>query len=213
MIKTILRTIAALVGFFALGLQFWLMAGDRSLPGLFATTIEFFSYFTMLSNTLAAFAMLAPLTAPASGVGRFLSKPSVRTATAGYLIVVAAVYYLFLRNIGDDHGWERFADQLMHYATPALFVVDWIFFVPKGQVHWTVLGTSLVTPVVYGIWTMIHGARIGWYPYPFFDATKFGFPKTFANLSVFFGMFIGVTLALVVIDRIIALLQRYTNQS
>ena len=120
MIKTILRTIAALVGFFALGLQFWLMAGDRSLPGLFATTIEFFSYFTMLSNTLAAFAMLAPLTAPASGVGRFLSKPSVRTATAGYLIVVAAVYFLFLRNIGDDHGWERFADQLMHYATPAL---------------------------------------------------------------------------------------------
>jgi hypothetical protein len=212
MMRTILRAIAAVVGLFALGLQFWLMLGNRSLPGLFATTIKFFSYFTMLSNALAVCAMVAPLAAPASRVGRFLSKPSVRLAITEYLIVVAAVYYVFLRNIGDDHGWERFADQLMHYVTPALFMLDWLAFVPKGQVRCTILGTSLITPVVYGIWILLHGAHTAWYPYPFFNAAKFGYPRTLAHLTFFLGMFISVALALIVIDRVIASL-RHRNQS
>jgi hypothetical protein len=213
MMKTILRTIAALTGFSALGLQFWLMVGDTSPLGLIGSTIEFFSYFTMLINTSAAFAMFLPLTASTSGAGRFLSKPSVRTATAGYMIIVAVVYFLFLRNIGDDQGWERFADQLMHYATPILFMIDWLTFVPKGQVHWTMIGTSLVVPIVYGIWTMVHGALTGWYPYPFFDLTKLGYPKTLANFTGFIGAFIAVALALVVIDRMIGSLQRHADRT
>jgi hypothetical protein len=55
----------------------------------------------------------------------------VRTAIAGYLIVVGVTYVLFLRHVGDDHGLERVADQLMHYVTPTLFIIDWLAFVPK----------------------------------------------------------------------------------
>jgi hypothetical protein len=62
--------------------------------------------------------MLMPLIVPDSWAGRFLSRSSVRTAIAVYLIVVGLTYFLFLRHIGNDQGWERVADQVMHYATP-----------------------------------------------------------------------------------------------
>src|SRR6476660_8715735 len=131
--KATLRAIAAGIGIVALVLQFWLEIRLPRGPGLFKSAVNFFSYFTILANSAAAFAMLMPLIAPDSGVGRFLSKPSVRTAIAGYLIVAGVTYVLFLRHVGDDHGLERGADQLMHYVTPMLFIIDWLAFVPKGH--------------------------------------------------------------------------------
>jgi len=86
--KTTLRAIAAATVFFALALQFWLEIHIPRAPGLFKSTVNFFSYFTILANCAAALAMLVPLIAPDRGAGRFLSQPSVRTAIAAYLIVV-----------------------------------------------------------------------------------------------------------------------------
>jgi hypothetical protein len=191
------------MGFSALALQFWLEVRLPHGPGIVGSTINFFSYFTILANTFAAFAMLVPLVASDGGLGRFLSRPSVRTAIAGYMIIVGAIYFLFLRHIGNDQGLERRADQLMHYATPILFMIDWLVFVPKGHVPWTMIGTSLITPTVYGIWIMGHGALTDWYPYPFVDPTKLGHPRAFMNMAGCLGMFVVVALALVVLDRII----------
>jgi hypothetical protein len=153
--------------------------------------------------------MLMPLIAPDSRAGRFVSTPSVRAALAGYLIVIGFTYFLFLRNVGNDQGWERIADQVLHYATPALFMIDWLVFVPKGNIPWTMVGTSLVAPFLYGVWTAVHGALANWYPYPFFDATKHGHLKTSISMATFVGVFIGVALMLVVIDRIMGWLRRH----
>src|SRR5262245_44232631 len=109
--NTFLRAIAAATGFAALGLQYWLEVHLPRGPGLLASTINYFSYFTIPSNTAAACAMLLPLIAPHSMLARFLLDPSVRTAIAGYLMVVAATYFFFLRFIGDDYGLERLADR------------------------------------------------------------------------------------------------------
>jgi hypothetical protein len=137
MMKTTLRVVAAATGFSALALQYWLEVHLPKAPGLFVSTINFFSYFTILANAAAAFAMLVPLVAPNGSMAHFLSKPSVRTAIAAYLIVVAVTYYAVLRFVGDDYGLERIADRLMHYVTPLLFLTDWVAFVPKGRVPWT----------------------------------------------------------------------------
>ena len=200
--KTTLRAIAAATGLFALALQFWLEVHLPRGPGLFRSTVNFFSYFTILANGAAALAMLAPLIAQDSGMGRFLSKPSVRTAIAAYLIVVGITYLLFLRHVGDDQGLERVADQLMHYLTPALFVIDWLAFVPKGHVPWTMIGTSLAPPIVYGIWTIAHGAVTSWYPYSFVNMRSLGYQVGLANMASFLIVFTAIAVALVVIDRI-----------
>ena len=206
--KTTLRAIAAAAGFFALALQFWLEIHIPRAPGLLKSTVNFFSYFTILANCAAALAMLVPLIARDRGAGRFLSQPSVRTAIAAYLIVVGITYLLFLRHVGDDQGLERVADQLMHYVTPVLFMIDWIAFVPKGRVPWTMIGTSLIPPLAYGVWTMVHGAVANWYPYPFVNATKFGHHGVLMYMARFLGAFVAVALALVVVDRILGSIQQ-----
>ena len=208
MMKSAFRTIAALTGLSALALQFWLELRLPHGPGIIGSTINFFSYFTVLANAFAALAMLLPLAAPDAALGRFLSRPSVRTTIAGYMIIVGAIYFLFLRYIGDDQGLERLADQLLHYAAPILFLVDWFAFVPKGHVPWTIIGTSLIAPILYGFWTVGHGALTNWYPYPFVDVTKLGHQKALLNMAACLAMFVAVAPPLVVVDRIIGSLQR-----
>ena len=77
MMKSAFRTIAALTGLSALALQFWLELRLPHGPGIIGSTINFFSYFTVLANAFAALAMLLPLAAPDAALGRFLSRPSV----------------------------------------------------------------------------------------------------------------------------------------
>ena len=145
--------------------------------------------------------MLVQLMAPDSSIGRFLSAPSVRTAIASYLIVVGITYFFFLRFVGDDRGLERIADQLMHYVTPLLFMMDWIAFVPKGRVPWKIVGTSLLPPLAYGLWTLVHGAVTGWYPYPFINMRSLGYQDGLGSMAGFVVVFVAIAVALVAIDR------------
>jgi hypothetical protein len=201
--QTTLRVIAAAAGLIALALQFVLEIQIPRGPGLFGSTINYFSYFTILANVAAAVAMLMPVIAPDSGLGRFLSRPSVRTAIASYLIVVGITYVLFLRHVGNDQGLERVADELMHYFTPVLFMADWLAFVPKGHVPWRMIWISLIPPMVYGLWTIVHGATTRWYPYPFVDMRSLGYQEGLMNMASFLVVFIAVQLTLIVIDRTI----------
>jgi hypothetical protein len=135
-------------------------------------------------------------------------EPSVRTAIAGYLMVVAATYFFFLRFIGDDYGLERLADRLMHYVTPLLFMIDWIAFVPKGRVPWSLAGTSLLAPLAYGVWTLLHGAVADWYPYPFVNMRSLGYQQGLEHMAGFVVVFAGIALVLIMLDRILGSVQR-----
>jgi len=83
-------------------------------------------------------------------------------------------------------------------------MIDWLVFVSKGQVPWTIVGTSLVIPILYGVWTLVHGALTGWYPYSFFDVTRIGYAKTLVNFGGFLCMFVAMALALFLLDRLVA---------
>jgi hypothetical protein len=166
-------------------------------------TIEFFCFFTILTNCLAALAMALPVIAPRSAPGRFFDRPSVRTAIAGYIIIVSAVYHFILRSYWDPKGWARVADVLLHYVTPALFVLDWTLFVPKGHVPWRTVLTSLSFPLAYIAWTLVHGAQTNWYPYPFVDVRELGLQKVLLNSGGLFGVFLAVTAGLTMLNRLI----------
>ena len=63
------------------------------------------------------------------------------------------------------------------------------------------IGASLVLPIGYGIWTLLHGAVTKWYPYPFVDVTQLGLVRVLANLGGLLALFAAVALALVIADR------------
>ena len=178
---TAYRFVAAALGWLALGLQYWLMMTADAPTDPVNRTINFFSFFTILCNILAALAMTAPLIAPNSSLGRFFDKPSVRTALATYIIVVAVTYHLLLRDLWDPQGWQKVADYTLHYVAPALFALDWLVFVPKRDVRWSTALAAMVFPLIYLGWTLYHGSWSGFYPYPFIDVSKLGLERVLMN--------------------------------
>ena len=195
------RAVFACVGWFALILQYGLTISGNPHMGAGELTLNFFSYFTILSNILAALALTAPVVAPNSRLGRWSASEGVRAAVAMYIVVVGVVYHFLLAGIWAPQGWSLLANNLLHYVMPAAFVVDWLAFTPKGRLRWADPVKWLVPVLIYGGWTLLHGKLSGWWPYWFTDVDKLGLGKVmlyFAGLLVFFLI---VGLIVVAIDR------------
>jgi hypothetical protein len=201
MTSTIYRAIAGVFTALCVGLQYALTVHGDSLAALGASSLKFFSFFTILTNILAAAALLVPLVAPRSWLGEYLSRPSVRTVIAGYLIMVGTVYYLLLRDLSHRQGFSLMLEQTLHYVTPPLFVIDWTLFVPKRGVDWRVGYAALVFPLLYVVWALVHGVLTGWYPYPFLDVADLGYPRTLINVAGLIAIFLALEVALVAIGR------------
>jgi hypothetical protein len=201
MSSTIYRAIAGAFIALCVGLQYALTVHWGSLAGGAASSLKFFSFFTILTNILAAAALLVPLIAPRSWLGEYLSRPSVRTVIAGYIIMVGTVYFLLLRDLSHRQGFSLLLEQTLHYVTPPLFVIDWALFVPKRDVDWRVGFAALLFPLVYVVWTLVHGAATGWYPYPFLDVSELGYPVTLLNVGGLIAIFLALEVALVAIGR------------
>ncbi|HAH64441.1 MAG TPA: hypothetical protein DCL72_02950, partial [Rhizobiales bacterium] len=166
-------------------------------------TIRYFSYFTMLSNILVALAMTLPWLAPNSALAAFFSRPSVRTALATYIIIVAAIYHVILRPLWNPQGWQLVADMIEHVATPGLYMVDWLLFVPKGTIAAKSVLGWLIFPIAYAAYSLIHGAVTGYYPYPFLNVSELGYERVLVNMAALAATFAALGLVLVAIDRML----------
>ena len=204
MLQTIYRAAAGVFIAVCVIAQYWLLVRGDSLAGMAGSSLRFFSFFTILTNVLAAVTLLWPLVAPRSRLGLFLSRPPVRTAVTGYIIVVGVVYYLLLRDLSQRQGWPMFFEHMLHYVTPPLFVLDWLLFVDKRDLDWRIGLTALGFPLAYLVWTVIHGAATGWYPYPFVDVAELGYARAAVNTAGLVLAFLALEMALVGIGRLLA---------
>jgi hypothetical protein len=142
---------AAAMAWFALVLQYYLTITKPGAPFLEAT-VRYFSFFTILTNILVALALTLPWLAPQSRAGQFFDRPSVRTAILAYIIIVAVIYHYLLAKLWNPQGWELVADTIEHVVTPALYVIDWVLFVPKGTVRWKSAFIWLLFPLAYAVY-------------------------------------------------------------
>ncbi len=169
----------------------------------FAGTVDYFSYFTILSNILVAATLTAAAVSPNAEPARFLLRPTVAMATAVYITITGLTYYFVLSDLSTLEGWTKHFDHLLHYVMPPGFVMFWLLFVEKGALHLRNVLWMMVPPLVYGAWTLIHGALSGFYPYPFVDVTKLGYPRVFLNIIEFVFIFGFAGVVCVFIDRLI----------
>jgi hypothetical protein len=200
--RDVYRAVAGGITLLAVVAQYFQVVQGDSGAALLTATIHFFSFFTILSNVLTAAALLIPLIWPTSTAGRFLVRPSVRTAITGYIIIVGVVYFLLLHDLSRATGARLYFERALHYLTPPMFVLDWLLFVPKADVPWTVGFASLGFPAAYAVWTLAHGAISGWYPYPFLDVSDLGYPRTLLNIAGLVLAFLALELALVGCGRL-----------
>jgi hypothetical protein len=195
---------AAAIGWLALGLDYYLIVRHRTGGDLVAGAIRFLSYFTILSNILVALAMTLPWAAPDTRMGRFFLEPSVRTAILVYIIIVAVIYHYLLAPLWNPQGLQLLATTIEHVVAPALYIVDWALFVPKGTLQFKSAFAWLGFPFAYAGYSLLHGAATGFYPYPFLDVTTLHYERVLVNMGVLVAVFAALGLALIALDRFLA---------
>ena len=132
-----------------------------------ANVVNFFSYFTNLSNLLAAAILL--LTARARAVPAWIDR--VRAVSAMNMAVVGIVFTLLLRNedLGALQPWVNF---VLHDLMPCVVVLDWLLDPPSTRLGVRNLLQSLAFPAGYLAYCLLRGAQTGWYPYPFLNPSR-----------------------------------------
>lgn len=203
--KSLFRPLAAMLALLAwstLLLQYLLlMRLALHDVGPWLGTVRFFSYFTILSNLLVALTTTVAWFGSPSMIGRALASARMRGGVALCIGITGAVYCLLLASTWAPQGLQWWVDASLHYAVPLLYVVWWIVCVPHGQLAWSDALRWLVFPVAYLAWTLLRGAWLHEYPYPFIDVGALGAAVATRNAFGIGALFLLLGLLLVGFDR------------
>jgi hypothetical protein len=193
--------VIAVVAWCALVLQFLLMV-QQAAPGrsLFAV-VNYFSFFTILTNLLVAFGATVPLFASQSSAAQFFLRPSVQSAIAVYIAIVGITYSLLLRQLWNPQGAQKIADVLLHDVVPVLYIAFWILLVPKFTLRWSDAVRWLSFPLVYMVYTLARGFISHWYPYYFIDVDTIGLSRALIHAAGLFLAFFALGLLFIAIGR------------
>ncbi|WP_395600277.1 Pr6Pr family membrane protein [Pseudomonas sp. B19125] len=196
---------AALAGWTGLAIQQYLIFYSRWEAGasLLGGLINFFSFFTVLTNTLVVVVLSYALVNRESAVKRFFLAPAVSSGIAASIVVVSLAYNLLLRHLWSPTGFQFIADELLHDVMPLLFVIYWWRCVPKGTLRFKHIGGWVIYPLVYFGYVLLRGHLLGQYQYPFIDVDSLGYPQVFVNAGGILAGFVGIALAVVGLDKVL----------
>jgi hypothetical protein len=160
-VKFALRLLLGLLTLVAIASQFAIHAR------MGANVVNFFSYFTNLSNLLAAGVLL--LTARTRATPAWIDR--VRAISAMNMAVVGIVFTLLLRNedLGALQPWVNF---VLHDLMPCAVVLDWLLDPPSTRLGVRDVMQFLIFPAAYLAYSLLRGAQTGWYPYPFLNPSR-----------------------------------------
>ncbi|MGH8122774.1 MAG: Pr6Pr family membrane protein [Rudaea sp.] len=158
------RLLFGLLTFAALGRQFAVAAGNGHVA-------NYFSFFTTLSNLLAAIVLTA-------GAIQLLRRRQptpaddiVRGSAVVAMTIVGLVFGLLLRRM-QNAGVIPWVNFVIHYLMPVVMVADWLLQPPESKLALRHIGLWLIYPVAYLIYALVRGAVVDWYPYWFIDPHK-----------------------------------------
>lgn len=159
--------ITAIVGQFVVS---WSLVTDR---GFFL--VNFFSYFTILSNALAALTLLAAAWFSFARPVEPAWFTVVRVCAATYMATTLVVYNLLLRGISLDQATTvPWSNEILHVVGPLLVVLDWVFAPGRTRVSWRRYWIIAAFPIVWVVYSLVRGPIVGWYPYPFLNPAQIG---------------------------------------
>lgn len=164
-IRAVIRTAFAALALVAIGRQLVLHVGASYSP------LNFFSYFTNLSNLIAALVLLLLAFVGSLEPNRLIVL--IRYVSAVNMTVVGLVFAVLLRDVelGGLLPWINF---VLHYVMPVVVLLDWLLNPPAMPLRWNSLLLALVFPAIYLVYVVLRGMAIGWYPYPFLNPANAG---------------------------------------
>jgi hypothetical protein len=196
--------LAIVVGLVGLALDFHVIASTmqvtpdnpvaRSFPSFL---VYYFTFLTNLSNTALVLTYLADLSG-ARWLGWF-RWPVTRGGMAGIMMLVMFFYHFMLAPYLPPLPQEIVVSNiLLHYCTPALFLVWWLGFSPHGTLRYRDVPMMLAPGVLYALYVELRGPIAGEYPYTILDP-NFAIPGHPAQGYLSVAVSVGVLVVLVAI--------------
>jgi len=160
--------------------------------------LNVFAFFTVQSNIIVGVTTgsLALGVATHSTVFRALRLTGVVAITLTFI-----VFHLALRRLQDLTGQAAAADFLLHTASPILCVSGWLLFGPRGLTSWRIVALTLVFLLAWGVFTLVRGEIVDWYPYGFMDPNEHGYLRVTVNLVLIGSTFVALAAGVHAIDR------------
>lgn len=141
--------------------------------------VNFFSFFTIQSNVLAAFLLIAVGIYQIGG-GKGKSIAYMRGAITLYMVMTGVIYAILLS--GNEAALQTtipWVNLVLHYLLPIVLFTDWMLFPPKRKVEFQKALWWLVFPIAYLLYSLMRGSYTGWYPYPFINPALHGWGYVF----------------------------------
>lgn len=192
--------LGAAIGFFGLGLQYWLLYADMAANGasVIEITWRYFVWFTLLTNTFVALVMARAALKPESLTG--LNAPRTELMAVTSIMFVCIVYNLLLASRWDPQGWQKVADVIVHEVVPVLFLLFWVLR-PHGALSWRDAAFAALWPLAYAVYGLTRGRFDNFYPYFFMDPTSISYAQIAVNLVGLVAAFGAGALLLIGISR------------
>ena len=188
---------------YALPTQFYLLI-EQSEFTLFGALVRFFSFFTILTNSVVLICSTFNLFGRRFKISAFFRKNATITAITVYIVIVGLVFNLLLRQVVDLKGLHRIVSEIFHTVVPILFFFYWLFYVDLEKISFKTIMLWLIYPIIYVVYTLFHGVYTDFYPYPFIDAVKLGFLTAITN-----GLF--VLLSFVILSYVLIFVSKLKN--
>ncbi len=190
----------AILGWVTVIAQYLLMIENRvaSIP---ETTIRFFSFFTILTNSLVALYLTI------QGLGKregLFNKPGTLTAITIYITIVCLIYQAILRHIWEPKGFQMLVDEMLHTIIPILVIGYWLLFEDKSTFRIKQILPWMNYPLAYLVFVLIRGSFSGFYPYPFINVDQLGFNQVMTNSVMILCLFLVVSIIFIAVGRMIS---------
>jgi len=153
-------------------------------------------FFTIISNLTVAIVY----SCIAFGFVRF-RHPLLIAGLALTMLLVGSVFELMLRPVLHLSGWRLVSNALEHDVVPILAVINWLILAEKGTLRARDPWIIAIFPVAYLIYALIRAHIEGFYPYPFIDIPKIGWPAAIGYILAISGAFLVCGYLMVAVDR------------
>jgi hypothetical protein len=137
--------------------------------------LNFFTFFTVMSNILAAAVFFEGGRRQLSGA---TPVPDMwRGAAVVYMAVTYIVFAVLLRDLQDQLQTNvPWVDSVLHRVMPIALMADWLIDPPRTAITFRrAVGAWIGFPLAWTAFTLIRGEIDGRYPYPFLDPANGGY--------------------------------------
>lgn len=155
-------------------------------------TADFLSSFTLLSNAMAVLMLAMLAWHPERTSSRAFS--TFRGAVTLYMIATGLAFAVVLAPAEAQSALtEPWVDWSLYVVGPVAVALDWVLYRPEVDLPQIALPIWLAFPVAYLAYSVIRGALVDRYPYPFLDPAQ---TDGYAGVAIWAGTVLVVVVGL-----------------